>query len=75
MSQRAEILSLLHGQAVTPTPVFSGLIHITAHGLQSESLTFHEVHHDAAKMARIAASTFALSTDVSLLRRPRVWDC
>lgn len=61
MSQRTEILSLLHGQAGPSTPIFSGLIHITAHGLQSESLTFHEVHHDAAQMARAAASTFRLT--------------
>ena len=39
-------------------PAFSGLIHITAEGLQSEALVFHEVHKDAAKMARAAASTF-----------------
>lgn len=61
MSQRAQLLSLLHGQPVAPAPVFSGLIHITAHGLQQESLTFHEVHQDATKMARAAASTFRLT--------------
>ena len=61
MSQRTEILSLLHGQAGTSTPVFTGLIHITAQGLQSENLSFHEVHHHAAQMARAAASTFRLT--------------
>lgn len=61
MSQRQEILSLLHGQALSPAPRFSGLIHVTASGLQSQGLDFHEVHHDAAKMARAAASTFHLT--------------
>lgn len=44
-----------------PQPAFSGLIHITAEGLQSEGLVFHEIHKDAHKMARAAASTFKLS--------------
>mgnify|MGYP000362540180 FL=1 len=62
MSRREEILSLLHGQAgISTPPVFSGLIHITASGLQSEGLDFHEVHHDAQKMAKAAASTFRLT--------------
>lgn len=30
-------------------------------GLESEGLSFHETHHDAAKMARAAASTYRLS--------------
>jgi [methyl-Co(III) methanol-specific corrinoid protein]:coenzyme M methyltransferase len=61
MSQRQVILSLLHGQAGSFTPAFSGLIHLTASGLQSEGLLFHEVHHDALKMAKAAASTFRLT--------------
>lgn len=54
-------MSLLHGQPSASTPVFSGLIHITASGLQSEGLDFQEVHHDAQKMAKAAASTFRLT--------------
>ncbi len=42
-------------------PAFSGLIHITSEGLESERLSLHEVHHDAGKMARAAASTFKLT--------------
>jgi [methyl-Co(III) methanol-specific corrinoid protein]:coenzyme M methyltransferase len=61
MSQRDEILSLLHGQAGSATPVFSGLIHVTASGLHSEGLLFQDVHHDARKMAKAAASTFLLT--------------
>jgi [methyl-Co(III) methanol-specific corrinoid protein]:coenzyme M methyltransferase len=58
---RQKILDLLSGKKVDSPPAFSGLIHVTAEGLQSEGLVFHEVHKDARKMARAAASTFKLS--------------
>lgn len=58
---REEILSLLSGQKIDTVPAFSGLIHITAEGLENEGLVFHEVHHDASKMARAAASTYKLT--------------
>jgi [methyl-Co(III) methanol-specific corrinoid protein]:coenzyme M methyltransferase len=58
---RAEILSLLNEKKSSESPAFSGLIHITTQGLQSEGLALHEVHHDAEKMARAAASTFRLT--------------
>jgi [methyl-Co(III) methanol-specific corrinoid protein]:coenzyme M methyltransferase len=61
MSARAEILSLLNGVKLPSPPVFSGLIHVTVEGLQSEGLSLHEVHHDARKMAQAAASTHRLS--------------
>jgi [methyl-Co(III) methanol-specific corrinoid protein]:coenzyme M methyltransferase len=61
VNQRAEILELLAGKKIRSQPAFSGLIHVTAEGLQSEGLTFHEVHKDARKMAKAAASTFKLS--------------
>ncbi|MCC6568079.1 MAG: hypothetical protein IT315_02465 [Anaerolineales bacterium] len=61
MSSRADILSLLNGNKLPSAPAFSGLIHITDEGLQSEGLALHEVHHDAQKMARAAASTFKLT--------------
>lgn len=61
MNSRETILSLFHGNSTTYPPAFSGLIHITAEGLQSEGLVFHEVHKDAQKMARAAASTFKLT--------------
>lgn len=62
VSMREEILSLLSGQKSEHVPVFSGLIHIAAEGLESEDLQFQEVHHDAEKMARAAASTFRLTS-------------
>ncbi len=58
---RQKILDLLSGKKVDFPPAFSGLIHVTAEGLQSEGLIFHETHKDAQKMAKAAASTFKLS--------------
>jgi uroporphyrinogen-III decarboxylase len=61
MTHRQEILDLLAGKKISSQPAFSGLIHVTAEGLKSEGLAFHEVHTDAGKMARASASTFKLS--------------
>src|SRR5215212_9787657 len=61
MNPRETILSLFQGGHPPSPPVFSGLIHVTAEGLQSEGLVFHEIHRDARKMAKAAASTFKLS--------------
>jgi [methyl-Co(III) methanol-specific corrinoid protein]:coenzyme M methyltransferase len=61
MNQRADILDLLSGHKLDNAPVFSGLIHITAEGLEYEGLILHETHKDARKMAKAAASTFRLT--------------
>ena len=61
MNQRQEILDLLSGKEITSRPSFSGLIHVTSAGLEREGLTFHEVHKDAKKMAKAAASTYKLT--------------
>ena len=58
---REQILDLLSGKKIDSQPAFSGLIHVTAEGLNSEGLVFHETHNDANKMAKAAASTFKLS--------------
>ncbi len=58
---REDILSLLSGQKIDTVPAFSGLIHVTADGLERERLSFNEIHHDANKMARAVASTFRLT--------------
>jgi [methyl-Co(III) methanol-specific corrinoid protein]:coenzyme M methyltransferase len=58
---RQKILDLLSGKKVDSAPAFSGLIHVTAEGLQREGLKFSDVHKDARKMAKAAASTFKLS--------------
>jgi len=61
MSQRTDILDLLSRKKKSSPPAFSGLIHVTAAGLENERLSFPEVHRDAEKMARAAASTFRLA--------------
>ena len=61
MNQRQEILDLLSGKRIATNPAFSGLIHVTSAGLESEGLVFHEVHKDAKKMAKAAASTYKLT--------------
>ena len=61
MNQRADILDLLSGKKLDIAPVFSGLIHITAEGLEREGLVFHEIHKNANQMAEAAASTFRLT--------------
>jgi len=60
-NDRQEILDLLSGKKISSKPSFSGLIHITAEGLEHEGLVFHEIHKDAKKMAKAAASTFRLT--------------
>jgi [methyl-Co(III) methanol-specific corrinoid protein]:coenzyme M methyltransferase len=61
MTPRQAILNLFSGKRTQSQPTFSGLIHVTAEGLRREGLVFHEVHKDASRMARAAASTFKLS--------------
>jgi [methyl-Co(III) methanol-specific corrinoid protein]:coenzyme M methyltransferase len=61
VTSRKTILDLLSGKKIEPQPAFSGLIHITAEGLQSEGLALWETHTDARKMAKASASTFKLS--------------
>ena len=58
---RTQILELLNGKKIDSIPAFSGLTHVTAAGLEREGLSFHEVHRDADKLARAAASTFRLT--------------
>ncbi len=61
MNQREEILSLLNGQHPAQIPCFSGMIQVTAAGLDSTGLKLHEAHTDAGRMARAAASTYRLT--------------
>ncbi|HCR69944.1 MAG TPA: methyltransferase, partial [Anaerolineae bacterium] len=58
---REKILDLLSGTKIDEQPAFSGLIHITEEGLKQEGLSLHEIHKDAKKMAKAAASTFKLT--------------
>ena len=61
VTSRQTILDLFSGKKIKPQPAFSGLINVTAEGLQGEGLVFHEVHKDAHRMASASASTFKLS--------------
>jgi len=58
---RDSILALFKKQKVSPPPAFSGLVHVTAAGLEREGLTFYEIHRDADQMARAAASAYRLT--------------
>jgi [methyl-Co(III) methanol-specific corrinoid protein]:coenzyme M methyltransferase len=58
---RDDILALLNGRHIERPPCFSGLIHVTSAGLESEGLVFHEVYQDARKMAKAAASAYKLT--------------
>jgi MtaA/CmuA family methyltransferase len=58
MSSLNDVLSMLNGRHIDHIPRFSGLISITQPGLESVGLSFAETHHDPAKLARAAASTY-----------------
>ena len=61
MTSRNDILALFNKQDPDAPPTFSGLISVTEAGLEQEGLQFHQTHHDAAKMARAAASSYRIS--------------
>ncbi|MGD8403564.1 MAG: uroporphyrinogen decarboxylase family protein [Anaerolineales bacterium] len=61
MTSRNDILALFNKGKLDAPPFFSGLISVSAPVLAQEGLHFHEVHHDAAKMARAAASVYRVS--------------
>lgn len=58
---RADILALLAGERRPRVPAFSGLIHVTAAGLEAAGLRLAEAHHDPARLAAAALSTAALT--------------
>ncbi len=60
-NHRENLLALLGGERLSSPPCFSGLISVTLAGLEAEGLQFSEVHHNAVKMMRAAASTYRLS--------------
>jgi [methyl-Co(III) methanol-specific corrinoid protein]:coenzyme M methyltransferase len=61
VTDRQTILDLFSGKKIDSQPAFSGLIHVTAEGLEREGLTLFEAHRDPQKMSRAAASTFRLT--------------
>ena len=61
MKIRNNLTAFFKEQNDDTVPCFSGLISVTAPGLERDGLLFHETHRDAAKMARAAASTYRVS--------------
>jgi [methyl-Co(III) methanol-specific corrinoid protein]:coenzyme M methyltransferase len=57
MSSRERVLKVLNKEKVDRLPVFSGMGNITIQGLEPLKWNFAELHLDAEKMARIAATT------------------
>ena len=60
ISSKERVLRLFKRQEIDRMPVFSGMGNVTVHGLNKHGLNFSEIHTDAHKMAKMAASTFQL---------------
>ena len=59
-NSRERVLKLLRREKVDTIPLFSGMGNVTIHGLEKYGWRFPEIHNDATKMAKMAASTFQL---------------
>lgn len=59
-TSRERILNLFKGEKQVPIPVFSGMGNVTLHGIDPRGWLFADIHTDAEKMARAAASTSQL---------------
>ncbi len=60
MNSRERVLRMFNHEPVDSIPVFSGYGNITLHGVEKYGWKFSEIHTDAEKMARVAASTYEL---------------
>ncbi len=60
MNSRERVLRMFNHEPVDSIPVFSGYGNITLHGVEKFGWKFSEIHTDAEKMARVAASTYEL---------------
>ena len=60
MSARDRVLKVFKREKVDRLPIFSGMGNITVPGLQPTQWNFAELHLDAEKKAKIAASTSKL---------------
>lgn len=60
LSPREQVLKLLRKEKLDTIPLFSGMGNITTHGLEKYGWRFPEIHTDAQKMAKMAASTYQL---------------
>ncbi len=57
---RGRVLGMFDGNKPDRPPVFSGMGNVTIHGIYPHGWRFAEIHTDAEKMARAAASTSQL---------------
>lgn len=60
LDSRERVLKLFRKEKIDRIPVFSGMGNVTVHGLEKYGWKFAEIHTDATKMAKMAASTFQL---------------
>jgi len=60
MTSRERVLKLFKGEKIDRIPVFSGMGNVTVHGLKKYGWKFADIHTDANKMAKMAASTYEL---------------
>lgn len=60
LNSRERVLKFFRKERVDLIPVFSGMGNVTVHGLDKYGWKFADIHTDANKMAKMAASTFQL---------------
>jgi [methyl-Co(III) methanol-specific corrinoid protein]:coenzyme M methyltransferase len=60
ITSRERVLKLFNREKIDRIPIFSGMGNVTVHGLQKYSWKFADIHTDANKMAKMAASTYEL---------------
>jgi [methyl-Co(III) methanol-specific corrinoid protein]:coenzyme M methyltransferase len=60
LNSRDRVLKIFKKEKVDRIPIFSGMGNITVHGLEKYGWKFPEIHTDANKMAKMAASTYQL---------------
>jgi [methyl-Co(III) methanol-specific corrinoid protein]:coenzyme M methyltransferase len=60
LSARERVLRFLNREEIDRIPVFSGMGNVTVHGLEKYGWKFTDIHTDAHKMAKMAASTSLL---------------
>ena len=60
LNSKERVFKILRKEKVDRLPVFSGMGNITVHGLEKYGWKFPEIHTDANKMAKMAASTYQL---------------
>jgi len=60
LNSKERVLKLFNREKIDRIPVFSGMGNVTVHGLKKYGWKFADIHTDANKMAKMAASTSQL---------------